>query len=143
MLKMCDEVFVELRMCFCVIERDNVNDNLLVRHDICHTTRYCLRYDMVYVEYDVLKYSYVLKIAKENIIAHLEWDEDENFLYYFVILGSSVKCFKQYIRLMIVVDDIHLKGLYQEGMFVATCLDENNYLYRLPIRVLDSKNNDV
>ena len=49
----------------------------------------------------------------------------------------------QCIRPMIVVDGTHLKGLYHGTMFVATCLDKNNQLYLLVIRVMDSKNNDA
>ena len=44
---------------------------------------------------------------------------------------------------MITVDDTHLKGLYCGSMFEATCLDGNNQLYLLAIRVMDSENNDA
>ena len=72
---------------------------------------------------------------------HLQRDGDDNFLYYFVALGYSIKGFTQYIRLVIAVDDTHLKGLYCRSMFV-TCLDGNNQLHPLVIGVIDSENND-
>ena len=89
------------------------------------------------------KYSYVLIKANEGTITHLDQDGNGNFLYYFVALGSSIKCFMQYIRPVIDVDGTHLKGLYRENMFVATCLDGNNQLYLLAIGVMDSKNNNT
>ena len=73
----------------------------------------------------------------------LQWDGDDNFLYYFVALGSSIKGFMQYIKHVIAVDDTHLKGLYRGSMFVATCLDDNNQLYPLAIGVIDSQNNNA
>lgn len=81
--------------------------------------------------------------ANDGAVTHLEQDRDDNFLYYFVTLGSSVKDFKQYIRPVIAVDGSHLKRLYRGSMFVATCLDENHQLYPLAIGVLDLENNDV
>ncbi|KAH9679310.1 SWIM-type domain-containing protein [Citrus sinensis] len=89
------------------------------------------------------KYSHVLTTANEGTVTHLEQDGDGNFLYYFVALGSSIKGFMQYIRLVIAVDGTHLKGLYRGSMFVATCLDGNNQLYPLAIGIMDSENNDA
>ena len=76
-------------------------------------------------------------------MTHLQRDGDDNFLYYFVALGSSIKGFAQYIRTVIAVDGTHIKGLYRGSMFVATYLDGNNQLYPLAIGVMDSENNDV
>ncbi|KAH9737194.1 SWIM-type domain-containing protein [Citrus sinensis] len=81
--------------------------------------------------------------ANEGTVTHLEQDGDDNFLYYFVALGSAIKGFMQYIRLVIAVDGTHLKGLYRGSMFVATCLDGNNQLYPLAIGIMDSENNDA
>ncbi|KAH9674858.1 glucomannan 4-beta-mannosyltransferase 9 [Citrus sinensis] len=89
------------------------------------------------------KYSHVLTKANEGTVTHLQRDGDDNFLYYFVALGSSIKGFTQYIRPVIAVDGTHLKGLYRGSMFVATCLDGNNQLYPLAIGVMDSENNDA
>ena len=89
------------------------------------------------------KYSHLLTKANEGAVTHLERDGNNNFLYYFVVLGSSIKGFTQYIRLVIAIDDTHLKGLYHGSMFVATYLDGNNQLYLLAIEVMDSENNDV
>lgn len=58
-------------------------------------------------------------------------------------LGSFIEGFIQYIRLIIVVDNSHLKGLYGRTIFVATCLDGNNQLYSLAIKVFDTENNDT
>ncbi|KAH9694855.1 SWIM-type domain-containing protein [Citrus sinensis] len=85
-----------------------------------------------------------LEIVRGNpAVTHLQRDGDDNFLYYFVALGSSIKGFTQYIRPVIAVDGTHLKGLYRGSMFVATCLDGNNQLYLLSIGVMDSENNDA
>lgn len=58
-------------------------------------------------------------------------------------LGSFIEGFIQYIRLIIVVDNSHLKGLNGRTIFVATCLDENNQLYSLAIKALYTENNDT
>ena len=76
-------------------------------------------------------------------MTHLQRDGDDNFLYYFVTLGSSIKGFTQYIRPVIAVYGTHLKGLYRGSMFVATCLDGKNKLYLLAFGVMDSENNDT
>ena len=49
----------------------------------------------------------------------------------------------QCIRPVIDVDGTHLNGLYHGSIFVMTCLDRNNQLYLLAIRVMDSENNDT
>ena len=72
------------------------------------------------------KYSYVLTKTNEGKVTHLEREGNDNFLWYFVALGSSIKCFMQYIRLVTAVDGTHLKGIYYGIMFVATCLNRNN-----------------
>ena len=81
--------------------------------------------------------------ANKGTVTHLERDGNDNLLYYFVALGSSIKGFTQYIRLVIAVNGTHLKGLYRGSMFVTTCLDGNNQVYSLAIEVIDSENNDV
>lgn len=80
------------------------------------------------------KYYHVLTKVNNGKITHLELDG---------ALWSLIEGFIQYIRLIIVVDNSHLKGLYGRTMFVATCLDGNNQLYLLAIKVLDTKNNDT
>ena len=89
------------------------------------------------------KYSHVLTKANGGTVTHLKWDGNNNFLYYFVALESSINGFMQYIRPAITVDSTHLKVLYRGSMFVVTCLEGNNQLYLLAIRVMDSKNNNV
>ncbi|XP_024043145.1 uncharacterized protein LOC112099873 [Citrus clementina] len=89
------------------------------------------------------KYSHVLTKANEGTVTHLERDGDDNFLYYFVALGFSIKGFMQYIRPVIAIDGTNLNGLYCGSMFLATCLDGNNQLYPLSIGVMDSENNDA
>ena len=83
-------------------------------------------------------------MTKENkdTVTRLKRDENDNFLYYFVALRSSIKCFIQCIRPVILVDGTYLKGLYRISMFVATCLDGNSQLYQLAIGVMDLENND-
>ena len=81
--------------------------------------------------------------TNEVTVTHLQRDGSDNFLYYFVALGSSIKGFTQYIRHVIAVDGTHLKGLYSGSMFIATCLNGNNQLYPLAIEVMDSENNNA
>ena len=44
----------------------------------------------------------------------------------------------QYIRHVIAIDDTHLKRLYRGSIFVVTCLNGNNQLYLLAIKVMNS-----
>lgn len=87
------------------------------------------------------KYSYSLTKTNESTVTHLEWDGNNNFLYYFVALGH--RGFMQCIRLVIAVDDTYLKKLYNESMFVVTCPDGNYQLYPLAIEILNFENNYV
>lgn len=82
----------------------------------------------------VPKYYHVLTKVNNGTIIHLELDG---------ALRTFIEGFIQYIRLIIVVDNSHLKGLYGRTMFVATCLDGNNQLYSLAIKLLDTENNDT
>ena len=91
----------------------------------------------------LFKYSHILIKANKGTVTHLERDRNDNFLYYFITLGYSIKSFMQYIWLVIAVDNTHLKGLYRGSMFVATCLDDSNQLYPLIIGVMDSESNDT
>ena len=43
----------------------------------------------------LLKYSHVLTKTNEGTVTHPEQDGDGNFLYYFIALESSIKCFMQ------------------------------------------------
>lgn len=61
-------------------------------------------------------------------------DDNNNFLCYFIAIGSCVNGFLQCIWPMITIDSAHLKRLYHEIMFVR-CLDENNQLYPLVIGI--------
>ena len=90
----------------------------------------------------LLKYSHVLQKENEGTVTGLKLDENNNFLYYFVAIGSCINGFLQCIRPVIAVDGTHLKGLYRGTMFVATCFDGNNQLYPLAIWIGDSENND-
>ena len=89
------------------------------------------------------RYSHVRNNVNEGTVTYLDRDGDDNFLYYFIALGSSINSFMQYIRFAITVDSTHLKGLYRGSMFVVTCLDGNNQLYPLAVGVMDSENNDA
>ena len=89
------------------------------------------------------KYSHILTKVSEGTITHLERNGNGNFLYYFLVLKYSINGFMQYIRPAIVVNNTHLNRLYRGSMFVVICLDGNNQLYSLAIRVMDSENNNV
>lgn len=80
--------------------------------------------------------------ANEGKVTYLKQDKNDNFLCYFVALGSFIKSC-MCIMLMIAVDGAHPNGSYRESMFVVTCLDGNNQLYLLAIRVINSENNDT
>ena len=58
------------------------------------------------------KYSHVLQELNGGTIIRLAMDDDNNFLYYVLALGSCIKGFMQSIRRVIAVDGFHLKGKY-------------------------------
>ena len=87
------------------------------------------------------KYSHVLQELNSGTIIQLAVDDDYNFLYYFLALGSCIKVFMQSIRRVIVVDGFHLKGKYGGTLLIVICLDENNQMYHVVIGIVNSENN--
>ena len=85
-------------------------------------------------------YSFVLQQNNSGTITQLMKNEDDNFMYFFLALGSTIKGFLQFIRPVIAVDGAHLKGKYRGTLFVATCLDGNNQLFVIAIGIGDTEN---
>ncbi|KAK4840612.1 hypothetical protein QYF36_013744 [Acer negundo] len=86
-------------------------------------------------------FAYVLEQQNPSTITDLQCADDDTFLYFFISLGSLIKGFQRCMRLVIAVDDTHLKGRFRGTMFIATAQDGNERVYPIAFGYGDSENN--
>ncbi|KAK3198442.1 hypothetical protein Dsin_021857 [Dipteronia sinensis] len=86
-------------------------------------------------------FGYVLEQQNSGTVIELQCMEDNKFLYFFMALGASIKCFRRCMRLVIAVDDTFLKRRFRGTMFVATTQDSNEQAYPIAFGYGDSENN--
>ncbi|KAK0603552.1 hypothetical protein LWI29_006194 [Acer saccharum] len=67
--------------------------------------------------------------------------DDGKFLYFFMLLGSSLRGFRRCMHPVIAVDGTNLKGRFRGTMFVATAQDGNEQVYPITFGYGDSENN--
>jgi len=89
-------------------------------------------------EYDQLP-SYLYMIRKALHLSRLEVDVLDRFKYVFIAFGASIDGFP-FIRKVIVVDEIFLKGKYLGTLLLATTQDENFNIFPLAFAIVDTKN---
>ncbi|KAK2639067.1 hypothetical protein Ddye_026862 [Dipteronia dyeriana] len=70
-------------------------------------------------------FGYVLEQQNPSTTTDLQCDEDGKFLYFFMLLGASLRGFQRCMGPVIVVDDTYLKGRFRGTMFVATAQNGN------------------
>ncbi|KAK2648925.1 hypothetical protein Ddye_016414 [Dipteronia dyeriana] len=85
-------------------------------------------------------FSYVLEQQNSGTITDLQCDEDGKFLYFFMSLGVSFRGFRRCMPI-ILVDGIHLMGIFRGTMFVATAQGGNEQVYPIAFGYGDSENN--
>ncbi|KAK2662127.1 hypothetical protein Ddye_000701 [Dipteronia dyeriana] len=86
-------------------------------------------------------FGYVLEQQNPGPITDLQCDENGKFLYFFILLGVSLRGFQRCMHPVIAVDGTHLKGRFGGTMFVATAQDENEHVYPIAFGYGDSENN--
>ncbi|KAK2655949.1 hypothetical protein Ddye_009001 [Dipteronia dyeriana] len=65
----------------------------------------------------------------------------QEFLYFFMSIGASLRGFRTCMHPVIAVDGTHLKRQFGGIMFVATVQDGNEHVYPIAIEYDDSENN--
>ncbi|KAK0578664.1 hypothetical protein LWI29_014015 [Acer saccharum] len=86
-------------------------------------------------------FAYVLEQQNPGTITDLQCADDGKFLYFFILLGFSIRGFRRCMRPVIAVDGTHLKGRFGGTMFVATAQDGNEQVYPIAFGYGDSENN--
>ena len=87
-------------------------------------------------------FAYVLEELNNGTITDIQCTDENQFLYFFMSLGASIRGFRRCIRLVIAVDGTHLKGRYLGTMFVAIAQDGNEQAYPIAFGYGDSENNN-
>ena len=85
-------------------------------------------------------YMKMLKKKNSGTCTFLEVDNENNFKYFFMAIGSCIHGFISSIRSVIAIDGTFLKGKFKGTLFIATALDGNNQLYPVAFGVGDSEN---
>ncbi|KAK2648457.1 hypothetical protein Ddye_015946 [Dipteronia dyeriana] len=68
-------------------------------------------------------FGYVLEQKIPGTITDLQRNEDDNFFYFFMSLGASLRGFRRCTHTVIAVDGTQLKEKFGGTMFVATAQD--------------------
>ncbi|XP_022866417.1 uncharacterized protein LOC111386195 [Olea europaea var. sylvestris] len=76
-------------------------------------------------------YCHVLGESKPGTVTHIEVDSHNRFHYIFLAFGASIRGYVHYLRLVICVDDSHLKCPYKGNLLLATVQDANKQIYPL------------
>ncbi|GJV75467.1 transposase, MuDR, MULE transposase domain protein [Tanacetum coccineum] len=73
----------------------------------------------------------LLPLSNEGTVTHIQTDEQSRFEMLFVGFGIAVQSFVWYLRPLIIIDVVHLKGSYKGTNLLAVGMDGNNQI--LPI----------
>ncbi|XP_050111795.1 uncharacterized protein LOC126590369 [Malus sylvestris] len=85
-------------------------------------------------------YCAMLESKNPGTITHIETDDNNHFLYFFMAMGAFIRGFRGSMRPVVAVDGTFLKGKYLGTLFVAVCHDGQNQIYPLAFGVGDSEN---
>ena len=70
----------------------------------------------------------MLETKNPGTITCIGTTNDNCFLSFFMTLSQSIVEFKN-VRLVVAVDETHLKGKYKGSLFIASCFDGNVQIY--------------
>nr|GEV28427.1 transposase, MuDR, MULE transposase domain protein [Tanacetum cinerariifolium]GEV75402.1 transposase, MuDR, MULE transposase domain protein [Tanacetum cinerariifolium] len=73
-------------------------------------------------------YCYNLEQKNEGTITHIITDDKGVFEMLFIVIVASIRTFLNYLRLVLMIDVAHLKGLYNRTNLVVVAMDENNWI---------------
>ncbi|XP_022893909.1 uncharacterized protein LOC111408374 [Olea europaea var. sylvestris] len=86
-------------------------------------------------------YCHVLGESNPGTVTHIEVDFRNRFHYFFLAFGTSIRGYLHYLRLVICVDDSHLKDPYKGTLLLATVQDANKQIYPLAWGIVDAETN--
>ncbi|XP_021833424.1 uncharacterized protein LOC110773230 [Prunus avium] len=87
--------------------------------------------------YILAAYCYELERMNPGTKTHIQTDENNHFVYFFMAVGACIRGFRSSMRPVITVDATHLKSKYKGVMFVANAFDGNRNLYPLAFGIGD------
>nr|XP_043620248.1 uncharacterized protein LOC122592104 [Erigeron canadensis] len=76
-------------------------------------------------------YCHNSKLKNPGSITHIKTDRDGRFELLFIAIGAAIRSFVSFLRPVIIVDGVHLKGRYLETNLLVVGMDANNGI--LPI----------
>nr|GEV59714.1 transposase, MuDR, MULE transposase domain protein [Tanacetum cinerariifolium] len=76
-------------------------------------------------------YCYKLKLANEGTVTHIHTDVDGRFEMLYVGFGCAIRSFLRYMRPLIIIDGVHLKGNYLGTNLLDVGMDANNQILPL------------
>ncbi|CAN6579585.1 unnamed protein product [Malus baccata var. baccata] len=85
-------------------------------------------------------YCAMLESKNPGTVTHIETDDNNHFLYFFIAMGASIRGFRGSMRHVVAVDGTFLKGKYLGTLFFVVCHDGQNQIYPLIFSVGDSEN---
>ncbi|CAN6712422.1 unnamed protein product [Malus baccata var. baccata] len=85
-------------------------------------------------------YCAMLESKNHGTVTHIETDDNNHFLYFFIVMGASIRGFQGSMRHVVAVDGTFLKGKYLGTLFFVVCHDGQNQIYPLVFSVGDSEN---
>ncbi|GKA70285.1 transposase, MuDR, MULE transposase domain protein [Tanacetum coccineum] len=71
---------------------------------------------------------YCSRYQNEGTITRIKTDDKGVFEMLFIVIGASIRTFLNYLRLVLMIDAAHLKGLYKGKNLVAVAMDGNNQI---------------
>ncbi|XP_004306199.1 PREDICTED: uncharacterized protein LOC101293420 [Fragaria vesca subsp. vesca] len=85
-------------------------------------------------------YCAMLERRNQDTITHIENDDHNHFLCFFMAIGASIRGFRDSMRPVIAIDGTFLKRKYFGTMLMAACQDGENQIYPLAFGVVDLEN---
>nr|GFA30977.1 transposase, MuDR, MULE transposase domain protein [Tanacetum cinerariifolium] len=76
----------------------------------------------------LLYYCYNLEKKNKGTVTRIEIDDNGVFEMLFIAIGASIRTFLNYLRLVLMIDAAHLKGLYKGANLVVVVMDGNNQI---------------
>nr|GEX95942.1 hypothetical protein [Tanacetum cinerariifolium] len=82
-----------------------------------------------YEAFEMLSY-YCYNLEKKNkgTVTRIKTDDNRVFEMLFIAIGASIRTFLNHLRPVLMIDAVHLKGLYKGTNLVAVAMDGNNQI---------------
>nr|GFA87892.1 transposase, MuDR, MULE transposase domain protein [Tanacetum cinerariifolium] len=80
-------------------------------------------------------------MKNEGTVTRIKTDDNGVFEMLFIAIGASIRTFLNYLRPLLMIDAVHLKGLYKGTNLVAVAIDGNNQI--VPMHLVYAKGKPV